>query len=87
MRSNAVTVWNGASAGTLNLVVLRMGASPVCLKLTITFPSLTAEAEDGIALVSFAPAQPVASLSPARLRVYHPAMHTQELSRNTIPQL
>ena len=46
MRSNAVTVWNGASAGTLNLVVLRMGASPVCLKLTITFPSLTAEADD-----------------------------------------
>ena len=87
LRSSAVTVWNGASAGTLNLVVLRMGASPVCLKLTITFPSLTAEAEDGIALVSFAPAQPVASLSPARLRVYHPAMHTQELSRHTIPQL
>eukprot|EP00964_Phaeocystis_antarctica_P132493 scaffold96600_cov63-Phaeocystis_antarctica.AAC.5 len=27
-----------------------MGASPVCLKLTITFPSLTAEAEDGIVL-------------------------------------
>ena len=50
LRSSAVTVWNGASAGTLNLVVLRMGASPVCLKLTITFPSLTAEAEDGIVL-------------------------------------
>ena len=48
LRNNAVTVWNGASAGTLNLAVLRMGASPVCLKLTITFPSLTAEADDDI---------------------------------------
>ena len=50
LRNNAVTVWNGASAGTLNLAVLRMGASPVCLKLTITFPSLTADADDDIPL-------------------------------------
>ena len=32
----------------MNLAVLRMGASPVCLKLTITFPSLTAEADNDI---------------------------------------
>ena len=32
------------------MAVLRMGASPVCLKLTITFPSLTADADDDIPL-------------------------------------
>ena len=50
MRSIAVTVWNGASAGTLNLLCRMIGASPVCLKLTITFPSLTADADDDIPL-------------------------------------
>ena len=41
MRSIAVTVWNGASAGTLNLLCRMIGASPVCLKETVTLPSFT----------------------------------------------
>ena len=51
MRSIAVTVWNGASAGTLNLLCRMIGASPVCLKETVTLPSFTTSTD------IFAPAE------------------------------
>ena len=41
LRRSVVMVWNGASAGTLNLACFKIGASPVCLKLTTTLPSFT----------------------------------------------
>ena len=88
LRSSAVTVWKGAAAGTLNLDVFSMGASPVCLKLTTTLPSLTTVAIGAMVAKASAKVrlrkEPPATRPPPRSRCQ---LHLSKMPDNLVDSL